>query len=106
MRAAVRTYTPQDLSAVLELWNATGHVPRGEDRLSIDEAVELIGSEQAVTLLAEADGRLVGMVLSTASAPTAWIHRVVVADNAVEVADQLLEHVEAEFTERGARKVA
>src|SRR4051794_9059555 len=108
MRAAVRTYTPQDLSAVLELWNATGHVPRGEDRLSIDEAVELIGSEQAVTVLAEADGRLVGMVLSTASAPTAWIHRVVVAEDAaaVEVADQLLEHVETEFSERGARKVA
>jgi len=97
MRAAVRTYTPQDLSAVLALWDA-----------SIDEAVELIASEHAVTVLAEADGRLVGMVLSTASAPTAWIHRVVVAEDAaaVDVADLLLEYVEAEFAERGAHKVA
>jgi transitional endoplasmic reticulum ATPase len=99
----VRPYTPQDLSAVLELWNAAGHVPRGDDRLSIDEAVELIGSEQAVTLLAETDERIVGMVLSTASGPTAWIHRIAVAE---DVADELLEHLEAEFTERGARKVA
>ena len=92
----------------MELWDAAGHIPRGDDRLSVDEAVELIGSEEAVTVLAEADGRLVGMVLSTASGPTAWIHRVAVAEDAAadEVADQLLEHIEAEFSERGARKVA
>ena len=109
MRAAVRNYTPQDLSAVLQLWEAAGCVPRGDDRLSVDEAVELIVSEHAVTMLAEAEGRLVGMVLSTASTPTAWIHRVAVAGDdaaAAEVVDQLLEHVEAEFTKRGARKVA
>ena len=42
MRAAVRVYTPQDLSAVLQLWDAAGCVPRGPDGLSVDEAVELI----------------------------------------------------------------
>jgi AAA+ superfamily predicted ATPase len=103
MRAAVRAYTPQDLSAVLQLWDATGCVPRGADGLSVDEAVELIGSEQAVAVLAEADGRLVGMALGTASAPTAWIHRVAVA---ADVVDGLLEYMEAEFTQRGARKVS
>jgi transitional endoplasmic reticulum ATPase len=109
MRAAVRPYTPQDLSAVLQLWDAAGCVPRGDDRLSVDEAVQLISAEHAFTVLAEADGRLVGMVVSTAAAPTAWIHRVaVIGDDgaAAEVADQLLEHVEAELTERGARKLA
>jgi AAA+ superfamily predicted ATPase len=107
MRAAVRAYTPQDLSAVLQLWDAAGCLPRGDDGLSVDDAVELIGSEQAVTVLAEADGRLVGMALGTASAPTAWIHRVAVAgDDAADVADHLVEHLEAEFTERGARRVA
>ena len=107
MRAAVRVYTPQDLSAVLQLWDAAGCVPRGPDGLSVDEAVELIGSEHAVTVLAEADGRLVGMVLGTATAPTAWIHRVAVAEvDPADVADRLLEFVEAEFSERGARHVA
>jgi transitional endoplasmic reticulum ATPase len=108
MRAAVRAYTPQDLSAVLQLWDATGAVPRGDDGLRVDEAVELAGSEHAVTLVAEADGRLVGIVISTASAPVAWIHRLSVANDDVagpEIADQLLEHLEAEFAERGARRV-
>jgi transitional endoplasmic reticulum ATPase len=109
MRAAVRAYRPEDLSAVLELWEAAGCTPRGGDGLSVDEAVALIGSEWAVTLVGEADGRIVGMVLSTVSAPMAWIHRVAVASvgpGDIEVADQLLEHVEAEFAERGARKAA
>jgi transitional endoplasmic reticulum ATPase len=109
MRAAVRAYRPEDLSAVLELWEATGCIPRGADGLSVDEAVALIESESAVTLVGEADGRIVGMVLSTVSAPMAWVHRVAVASGGsddMEVADQLLEHVEAEFAERGARKVA
>jgi transitional endoplasmic reticulum ATPase len=108
MRAVVRPYTPQDLSAVLQLWDTAGSVPHGEDGLRVDEAVELMSAEQAMTLVAEADGRLVGMVLSTASAPIAWIHRLAVAGDDVagpEVADQLLEHLEAELAERGARKV-
>ena len=60
-----------------------------------------------MTVLAEADGRLVGMVLGTATAPTAWIYRVAVAEvDPADVADRLLEFVEAEFSERGARHVA
>src|SRR3954451_23866252 len=109
MRAAVRAYRPEDLSAILELWEAAGCIPRGPDGLSVDEAVALIASERAVTLVGEADGRILGMVLSTASAPMAWIHRVAVASvgsGDMEVADDLLEHLEAEFAERGARKVA
>jgi ribosomal protein S18 acetylase RimI-like enzyme len=108
MRAAIRAYRPEDLSAVLELWDAAGCIPRGADGLGVDEAVALIGSEWAVTLVGEADGGIVGMVLSTASPPLAWIHRVAVASvgsDDMEVADQLLEHVEAELAERGARKV-
>ena len=92
---------------MLQLWEAAGCMPRGDDGLSVDEAVELIGSERAVTLVGEADGRIIGMVLTTASAPIAWIHRVAVVTDAaaeLEVADQLLERAEAEFADRGARK--
>jgi GNAT superfamily N-acetyltransferase len=109
MRAAIRSYRPADLSEVLSLWEAAGCIPRGDDGLSVDEAVELIGSEGAVALVGETDGRIIGMVLATASAPIAWIHRVaVVADGASDsdVADQLLERAEAEFADRGARRVA
>jgi transitional endoplasmic reticulum ATPase len=109
MRAAIRAYSPEDLSAVLQLWEAAGCFPQGDDGLSVDEAVELIGSDRAVTLVGEADGRIISMVLTTASGPIAWIHRLaVVTDGAdeMEVADQLLERAEAEFADRGARKVA
>jgi AAA+ superfamily predicted ATPase/ribosomal protein S18 acetylase RimI-like enzyme len=109
VRAAIRWYDHEDLSAVLELWEAVGCVPRGDDGLSVDEAVELIGSESAVTLVGESDDRIAGMVLCTVSAPIAWIHRLAVATESVgdmDVADQLLEHVEAELVERGARTVA
>jgi transitional endoplasmic reticulum ATPase len=107
MRAAVRAYRPEDLSSVLELWEAAGCIPRGPDGLSVDEAVALIGSEPAVTLVGDVDGRIVGMVLSTVSVPTAWVHRIAVAGETstdAEIADELLEHVEAAFAERGARK--
>jgi transitional endoplasmic reticulum ATPase len=84
-------------------------MPRGDDGLSVDEAVELIGSERTVTLVGEADGRIIGMVLATASAPIAWIHRLAVVTDAaseLEVADQLLERAEAEFADGGARRAA
>jgi hypothetical protein len=97
MRAAIRPDRPADLSAVLQLWEAAGCLPRGDDGLSVDEAVELIGSERALTLVGEPDGRIIGTVLNTAPAPIAWIHRLaVVTDGAdlSEVADQLLERAE------------
>jgi transitional endoplasmic reticulum ATPase len=109
MRALIRRYVHGDLSGVLQLWEAAGCVPRGDDGLGVDEAVELLASEQALALVGELEGGIVGMVLGTAAPPIAWIHRIVVVSGDAsesEIADQLLEHAEAELAERGARRLA
>ena len=107
MAVDVRPYAREDLSAVLELWEATGAVPLGEDRLSVDEAVELLGAEATASFVAEADGRIVGVVLATAAPPVASLHRLSVAGGAGEgeVAGALLECAEGALAERGARVV-
>jgi N-acetylglutamate synthase-like GNAT family acetyltransferase len=105
MRALIRRYASEDLSGVLRLWEASG----ADDGLAVDEAVALITSERAVALVAEIDGAIVGVAVGTAAAPIAWIHRVRVASgdaSEAEVADQLLEHAEAELADHGARKIA
>ena len=53
MRATIRPSTPSDLASILGLWQRTGSVPVGDDGLTLDQAVELMGSTPAVTLVAE-----------------------------------------------------
>ncbi len=80
----------------------------GPDRLTIDQAVDLISSPDVVTLVAEQDGDLVGVALGSVSAVVGWIHRLTVAGKTPdgEVCDQLLDHLEGQLAERGARKLA
>jgi transitional endoplasmic reticulum ATPase len=108
VRATVREYRPEDLTAVLDLWQRAGILPAGPDGLSVDQAVELMSSEPAVSLVAEIEGGVVGVVVGTAISPVGWIHRLTVAPEVPgpEVADQLLDEVEASLTERGVRKLS
>ncbi len=75
MRASVRDYQSDDLAAVFDLWQRADSLPVGRDGLSADQAVELISSQAAVTLVAEAEGDVVGVVLGSAAGPIGWIHR-------------------------------
>ncbi len=106
MRATIRQYAPSDLASILWLWERTGAVPVGDDGLTLDQAVELMGSTPAVTLVAERDGELVAVALGGVVAPIGWIYRVTVAAGAEpEIATELLSALELRLAEGGARKV-
>lgn len=108
MRAAIRDYRPEDLARVLDLWQRSGLLPVGADGLTLDQAVDLMGSGAAVTLVAELEGDVVGVAIGTAASVVGWIYRVTIAPELgdAQVTDQLLERLEGALAERGARKLS
>jgi transitional endoplasmic reticulum ATPase len=108
MRPAIRDYLPEDLPRVLDLWQRSGVLPVGTDGLTLDQAVDLMGSGPAVTLVAELEGAVVGVAIGTATSVVGWIYRVTIAPELgdAQVADQLLERLEGALAERGARKLS
>lgn len=109
MTATIRPYRVQDLGRVLRLWEARGPLSAG-DGLTVDQAVELINSDSAVTLVAEdGPGEIIGVAVGESSAVVGWVHKVSVAPDAPEgpaVAEKLLSEIEHRLTDRGARKLA
>lgn len=108
MIVAVRPYQPTDLGRVLDLWERTDSLPLGSDGLTVDQAIDLMASEQAMTVLAEADGRVVGMALGVGVGVVGWLYRVVVLPDVVSVPETLqglLDDLESKFAGRHARKV-
>jgi len=84
-------------------------VPDVDDGLAVEQAVDLLSAEGAVALVAETDGRLVGAVLGAVSPVTAWIHRLSMLPeqpDEQEIAERLLDELEARFAQAGVRKLA
>src|SRR5450759_4663192 len=108
MRASIRDYRPEDLPRVLDLWQRSGLLPVGADGLTLDQAVDLMSSAPAVTLVAELEGDVVGVAIGTAASVVGWIYRVTIAPELgdAQVTDQLLERLEGALAERGARKLS
>ena len=80
----------------------------GTARQDLQEAIDLIGSDEAVVLVAEADGHLVGAVVGLISGTTGWIARLGASSDQdrTAVSDRLLGRMEAELSERGIHKIA
>ena len=79
------------------------------DGLTVDQAADLMCSGSAITLVAEVEGRVVGMSVGATSAAVGWVHRLTLDGEAVsggDVTQQLLEHLETRLADDGARKVA
>ncbi len=108
MTVAVRPYHPTDLGQVLDLWERTGLIPTGPDGLSVDQAIDLMASEQTMTMLAETDGRVTGMALGLVTGVVGWLYRLVALPDEVsgpETVQRLLDDLESKFAERRARKI-
>src|SRR5512132_1442113 len=106
MAVNVRPRRPQDLAGVIELLE--GSAMLGTAPQDLQEAIGLIGSDEAVVLVAEADGHLVGAAVGLMSGTTGWIARLGGSSDQdrTAVSDRLLDRMEAELSERGAHKIA
>jgi transitional endoplasmic reticulum ATPase len=104
MAVIVRPHRPNDLAGVIEILEGSAMV--GGARAGLQEAIDLIGSDGAAVLVAEADGHLVGAAVGLTSGTTGWIARLGASSDRTAVADRLLERMEAELSERGVRTIA
>jgi hypothetical protein len=104
----IRPYEHGDLSSILQLWERTGGAPVGHDGLTLDQAVELITSNPASTLVAERDGRVVGIIVGDVVAAVGWVYRLTVdvSPDSADLAQLLIGELELKLAEGGARKVA
>jgi AAA+ superfamily predicted ATPase len=108
MTGTIRAYQSGDLASILRLWERSGLVPVGADGLTLDQAVELISSGVASTLVAERNGEVVGVAMGSVTAAVGWIYRLSVVPGAEgdELAQQLVSELELKLAEGGARKLA
>jgi transitional endoplasmic reticulum ATPase len=104
MAVIVRPHRPDDLAGVIEILE--GSAMMGSARAGLQGAIDLIGSNEAAVLVAEADGHLVGAAVGLTSGTTGWIARLGASSDRTTVADRLLERMEAELSERGVRTIA
>lgn len=108
MSATIRPYRGEDLGTLVRLWQEPPPYAAG-DSLSVDDAVRLVSSDQAVTLVAERPvGEVVGVAVAGVAAVSGWICKLVVAPGVAEpsaVAGELLGELETQLADRGARKL-
>jgi transitional endoplasmic reticulum ATPase len=103
MAVLIRPHRAHDLAGVIELLQ--GSAMLGTARQDLQEAIDLIGSDEAIVLVAEADGHLVGAAVGLISGTTGWIARLG-ASSEQDRTDRLLDRMEAELSERGVHKIA
>ena len=109
MRANLRGYRSEDLGRVLQLWDRAGSFPAAAAGITVDQAVDLVGSGAAVTIVAEREGEIVGVVLGSATAAVGWLHLLALLPGTAEedsVADGLVGELEVGLAQGGARRVS
>ena len=105
----IRPYEAADLGGVLELWERAGWLPVGPDGLTVDQAVEFLRSDDAVALVAEADGEVVATALGAVLGTYGWVYRLAIGADVRDgerLPQALLEQLEGRLAERGARTLA
>ncbi len=109
LKVLIRDYRTEDLAQVLQLWERTTAAGRGDERLAVGQAVRLLADEQAIALVAEIDGAVVGAVLAALSPLTAWIYWLSVLPGHADeqaIVDRLFEELEARVAQAGIRTLA
>lgn len=101
--ALIRDYREGDLGRVVSLWEDYGLLPVGSDGLTVDEATDVMASEDAVVRVAERDGDIVGVALGTVAGALGVLFRVVGED---ETCQRLLDDVEGSLAERATNWVS
>ncbi|MHB8611267.1 MAG: AAA family ATPase [Candidatus Dormibacteraceae bacterium] len=81
----------------------------GADGLTIEQAVDLIGSNSGVSLVALLEHEVAGVALGTVNSGLGWINEITVGPGEnpdQELVHELIEQLETRLAERGAHKAA
>ena len=101
----IRKGRPEDIERVLELWRDAGATPKPTDTPS--DLARLLAQAQAVLLVAEADGRVVGTVVGGWDGWRGNIYRLAVLPEYRRrgIAGALMREVDAVLAGLGARRI-
>jgi ribosomal protein S18 acetylase RimI-like enzyme len=103
-----REFRIEDYDALVNLWKGTGlpYKPQGRDRR--DKIEGEIRRANAIFLVAEVDGKLVGSVLATHDGRKGWINRLAVAPafRFRGIAKRLVAEAESRLSSQGIEIVA
>ena len=99
----IREFRLQDHDAVLDLWTSAGLPFRPHGRDARDRLTAELGRGQAVFLVADREGRVIGAVLGTHDGRKGWINRLAVAPESRRqgIARLLVREVEARLEALG-----
>lgn len=99
----IREFTMDDYPAVQRLWAEAGLPFRPCGRDQADRVAEALTSDTAIYLVAEAGGRLAGVVFGTHDGRRGWINRLAVAPAFQRrgIARELVREVERRLEARG-----
>jgi hypothetical protein len=75
MATSIRHHRAEDLGRILKLWELVAYIPVGPDGLTVDQAVDLMDPDTGLTLVAEADEDIVGMVIGATTGAVGWVAR-------------------------------
>jgi len=101
----IRKGRPEDIERVLELWRDAGATPKSTD--TPPDLARLLAQAQAVLLVAEADGRVVGTVVGGWDGWRGNIYRLAVLPEYRRrgIAGALMREVDAVLAGLGARRI-
>ncbi len=99
----IRDYRADDYESLISLWEGSGlpYKPRGRDRRErIEHEIE---HPNAIFLVAEADGGIIGTVIGTHEGRKGWINRLAVAPafRRMGIAARLVAEVERRMHDQG-----
>lgn len=104
----IREFRIADYHSVIALWNSAGlpHKPEGRD--TKENMSKEIGQPNALFLVAEKEGHLIGSAFGTHDGRKGWVNRVAVLPAARRqgIATALVREVEKRFAEHGIQIIA
>ena len=102
---SIRPYRPDDLGRIVELWSGASEPPGSVHQLH--EVLSLVNHEDAIVLVAEREGEIVGAGFGTVAGALGWIHDLAVTERPeADVAlDRLIDQMESGMADRGAHVI-